>query len=340
MANGIRKLQMKKTRAAISRRLALFVFAFLVFCASPQFAHAVTPQQCEAAWARLHNAQAGADPEDFVFVSPGEYSEFANNWNECPQADEARNLLILLSREVVAGADRERNPYIGRSTSPPPQLSNGQYTAVGRFLTRSAAPTSVGGGYAVVLLSEHAERNRDACNIFTRVLEFTSDAVDARPLLIDGVEVYRRPVYWLTHQPLQATAECEDMLRRYDFARSAIVLSRLRQGMNEPRLGRGDGPYLAIIRADGGVASVVNFSEIPLDEFRRVFIAFLRDVAHDPAIWRNGYYRDATWRERLRKSLAEDAAPHFERLRLAGETVWGRTLMPRRTPNILQVGVQ
>lgn len=254
-------------------KIAMLWAALLCLAVAPGTgrAGAQSAHQCAAAW-----DEARADG------SAPAIEAFIRDYPACKEVREAQDRLELVSSPSLGG-NRVR------------------YSPVGRIVPPGAPLRAEGGGYGVVLLrrSMTDDRNLKACEVMHRALRFEVAAVDRRPERIDDFLVYRRPVYWpVISAPAGAEWTCAEMLGRYDAVRAWLPF-------DSPRFSR-PGPYVVLIRERGDEAAVFDFSGVPADEFPRQFDAVVLHMTRDSSIWRESYFVESTFRQRMRKLLAED----------------------------------
>lgn len=275
-------------RAACITMVALSVS---LLWTSPSAAQAeATASQCESAWQAVVSNETLIALEDFIRFFP-----------TCPEADEARQRLTSLTQPAPEAADEESRGAAGGFDTPRDRTV---YVPVGRLLARGAPMLAEGGGYGVILLSRDGRNNLAACEEFVRALGgFTQDRVDGWVEQIDSSYVYRRPVYWPTQRLVSATSarDCPQMLQSYDFDRAAVMMARL--GV------RDSGPFMALWRADGGAAGVLNYSQLPDAELRRQFDRSLRTLAQSDRVWDPDFYQPATLQATLSEALNQAVRP-------------------------------
>lgn len=182
----------------------------------------------------------------------------------------------------------------------PPRLPAGSvYLPVGRIVERSQAFVPEGGGYAVVLLKRGtANRGPQACAELRKSMDTRVGPVDGRPMSMDGVLVYERPVYWPVTVRTQVV--CSAMLQYYDFDRAMVSLQRV---PNWDRLGRG--PFIVVRKAIGSQAGFFDFSSVATADFDEQFAAVVNYMSQRDDVWSPSFYYPATFRQSLRRYVKE-----------------------------------
>jgi hypothetical protein len=242
----------------------------------------------QASPTRADCAQAWASVQSEGTLSG--YQNFLAFFATCSEADKARDAIKTWG--TVGGA---RGATVGGGGLPV------AYQAVGQLLTPDAKRVAIGGGYGVVLLRGGGRRNAAACRAFTRAMAFSQAASD-QPILVDGVLIYSRPVYWFIRAPIAQPSTCTDMLAQYDQVRADILLNRVAKA-------RGEGPFLAMLRGDGRQVGLFDFSDVPIDEFEPTYRDFMMRVSQSVDIWEPQLYVEATFKQRMRTLLNETSAP-------------------------------
>ncbi|HUD93872.1 hypothetical protein [Sphingobium sp.] len=230
-------------------------------------------QTCVEAWAAARRAGTLDAIRSFIASHP-----------ECArEVEDARLTLEIAGTPTMGGGQGS---------------SQNRFSAVGRILPPAMPLASEGGGYGIILINRAGPRNRQACEAMRRVLTFEVAPVDGRADAVDGIFLYRRPIYWpVTRAPDRVT--CETLLRSYDFDRAW-------SNVPDPDRMAGAGPFVMIIREDREMMALFDFSALPADEFDRQFDAVVKYMSRNPAIWKQAYYKKANLRQQMRKFVGED----------------------------------
>lgn len=318
------------------QKLLIAATAFAALASAAQAQTPPSPEQCAQAWSAVAANQTPAALEQFIaafsacpeadqarqdLVALSSDDESGPNVAEVPATSPPPSDGVSsddgLGGYVLGGVLERTLPGSsapGSATPPPPAPGPGPgfnvpadrtvYVPAGRLLGRGDPMIAEGGGYGVILLRRGASENLAACQVFVRSLGFTNTRDDGLVEQVDGVFVYRRPIYWPTLHDISATraSDCSTVLANYDYDRAAIMLARLRATNRA-------GPFMVIWRANGASAGLFDYSELSQIDLDRQFDRSLFNLAQSDRIWDPAFYEPNAFNRSLRALISGVAEP-------------------------------